>query len=190
MGKAVRTGWLLGLVVALGLGLALAGHSSSVAVATNFAGCTGGGQPCFANNSNHGFAYQLGPRMRQAMENTRLQSYHTTNLTTRLDTRAAADVFFFIDDTLPQNVFGRYECIQFSTLVANACHRAEVRFNGGRIAGFNDNELWKLACHETGHTVGLWHPTDPGVDYGCMVQGQSEARWLMPHNTHHINSRY
>jgi hypothetical protein len=42
-----------------------------------------------------------------------------------------------------------------------------------------------LACHETGHTVGLKHGS-----YGCLEEGQTWNQYLGAHNTSHINSRY
>lgn len=172
----------------------------STSSAGNLDGCDAGEQvPCFANNSYHTATYNLGPRLYAATERTRTQTYETTDLTTDVDTTNThddnEDLYYGVDDSLPPNVYGIYTCHFY--LSGQRCTHAHIRYHGAEIAGLSDDDLQALACHETGHSLGLWHPADRGYTndpntFGCMVQGfyPGKPKYLQTHNTIHINSRY
>lgn len=168
--------------------------TASAASGTNFAGCDAGEpEPCFANNSYHTATYNLGPRLYTATERTRIQSYETTDLTTAVDTGSTHDVnedlHYGVDDNLPDGILGRYDCHYY--LNGQRCTHAHIRYHGELLTGFSDDELQSLACHETGHSVGLRHPpVDDATLYGCMVNGAQLPRHLNPHNVSHIDGRY
>jgi hypothetical protein len=164
-----------------------------VAMASNFGGCNAGARntPCFAEDRQHLYSMSLGPRLGAATVATYTQSYETTDLVTGRESPGSvnADVHYFVDDSLPANVLGRYDCTRW--LSGGRCEHALIRYHGEEVAGFSDARLQALACHETGHSVGLRHP--PNTDtatYGCMVNPVPNVRHMGAHNANHINSRY
>lgn len=133
MGAVVR---LLGLMVTV----ALLFFGVPTASATNFGGCTiDVDEPCFANNRNHGFSYNLGPRLRAATERTRTQSYETTDLTTVLTSHSGSDVAYGASDALPNGVVGDYTCVNYKP--GFACDHAHILYHGDEVVGFSDNDL-------------------------------------------------
>lgn len=185
---------LLGLVVTAALLLLLGVPSAS---ASNLEGCTQNVvEPCFANNRNHGFSYDLGSRLRAATERTRTQTYETTVLTTVLTDHSGSDVAYSVADNVEPGVYGYYECRNFKPSDF-ACDHAHIVYHGDFIAGFSDSDLQALACHETGHSFGLRHPLEKGLPndgavYGCMIQAgyPGKPRFLGQHNADHINNYY
>lgn len=82
---------------------------------------------------------------------------------------------------MPSTLAGRAWCEDEHTGVA--CDQHYVEFNGVLLAGATDGELWAVACHETGHTLGLLHgnQNDPPVpgnhpDLSCMQHAVSLAQ--------------
>lgn len=150
--------------------------------------------PCLADNSFHEVFFYLGPRLAAATQRTLTQSYDTTDLTiSRTTDHAQADVAYGVQD-LPGSI-GLYECVAW--VAGNRCDHAHVYYDGPEVANYSDSDLQALACHETGHSVGLLHPADEGQpnnprDFFCMIQGgyPGKPRFLGPHNTGHIQANY
>lgn len=170
----------------------MAGAWSTPAAANNFIGCSGSGQPCFANNSTHYMSYNLTTGWRTATEATRTGSYETTRLTTILSNHDSSDVYYEVE-TQSASYYGSYFCVTFGA--SGTCNHAHITYNGPNGAGLTATQLKSVACHETGHTVGLRHPWDVGGDdndqatYRCtVVNGFPDT--LGPHNAVHIDGRY
>lgn len=167
--------------------MAVTVQGAPAAQAGNFGGCSGTNEPCFANNNYHTFIYNLGPRMRTALERTRTESYETTDLTTAVQGSAAdsnaEDVYAEFVRNLPFGAVGQYLCVYAGA--SGTCNHGHVRFDDSQIGGFSDAQLQSLACHEVGHSVGLLHGP-----YECIQSGQVSARYLGSHNVAHINGRY
>lgn len=171
---------------------ALAGAGAMPAAASNFIGCAGTADPCFANNSTHYMSYNLTTGWRTATEATRTGSYETTDLTTVLSVHDSSDVYYEVE-TQSTSYYGIYFCVTFGS--SGTCNHAHVTYNGPNGAGLTATELKSVACHETGHTLGLRHPGDVGAPdsdqttYRCMVvNGFPDT--LGPHNAGHLDARY
>jgi hypothetical protein len=188
-----RRVWPAGLSAAILMLVLWASPASS----HNFRGCADPAtEPCFANNSTHYFSYNLnasGGRWRAAVEFTRVNSYETTDLTTALAPHEASDVYYYIDNT-DRGAYGHYYCLYPEAGRPRVCHHAHIWFNDSY--SMTQDQRISVACHETGHSLGLRHPNDaspPAPDdpsvYQCMVVAGFPI-FLGPHNTAHINSRY
>lgn len=154
---------------------------------------------CYADSSNHNWSAEVGPRMLDAIDATLYGSYHTTDLTIppRDPHDGHVDIWYHFDDAdLPGGVIGLASCQTWS---GHICDHWHVIFDDEVIAGDSDQELHALACHETGHTVGLMHPEiddDAGGGgtwadkYKCMLSYSPSPHLLGDHNVAHINQRY
>lgn len=148
--------------------------------------------PCPADSKHHIYFYLgLPGRFVTATETSRLQSYDqgggwTTVQTTHHDSSDA----HFMDDNLPPGAVGEYTC---SVLYGGGrCDHAHIRYDVAAADDLSDDELQSLACHETGHSVGLSHPEDDGQPddpnvYHCMVI-DGWPRFLGSHNVWHLQS--
>ena len=135
-------------------------------------------------------------------------SYNTTVLdTTPYDTSCVysgsgeTDIVLRELSNLPNNAWGTYFCDD--AVSSTRCDQGYVQFDKEVIAAstFTPEEMWKLACHEIGHAVGLVHGNnaDPSIDAHsatnrCMVKGNynnsSTDRWLGSNNANWINATY
>lgn len=169
-----------GAGVALGVALALSSTAMAPpAAATNFGGY-------YANNRTHYMSYNLTSGWRTATEATRTGSYETTVLTTVLAAHDTSDVFYEVE-TQSAPYYGSYFCV---TPSGATCNHAHVTYNGPNGAGLTALELKHVACHETGHTVGLQHPpVEDAALYRCLVS-TSFPDTLGQHNADHINFHY
>jgi hypothetical protein len=182
------------------------------ASATNFAGCSAAyAGPCYANNSNHYFSYGLDPEWRAAQEATRTGSYETTDLNTFLSAHAGSngvaisDVHVGKDPGLPSGIAGLYTCQEYEGNFR--CYHAHISYSPAFDEFLGDSADFKrhIACHETGHSLGLRHsdnlnggnedsgltPEGNATRYVCM----SDEDDLFPsglgsHNVAHINGKY
>ena len=125
-------------------------------------------------------------------------SYDTTDLKVLLEGNGhtqTVDAWYQVD-----NLPGYYALT--SCEVGNGTHRCKhwhVTFDPDN-GSLSDAELRSLACHETGHTVGLMHPQiqSHGWSYGdarfgCMRTSGFMDPWdpfLRGHNVRHINNFY
>lgn len=160
-----------------------------------------------ANNRYHWFAYAptSGPDIVNGFEATRTQSYEGTDLVTSLHGTG-------VDDSVDWDLYSEkcYGCHSGTILsIADCrwvtsgtgyayCRHWHVIHDGDQTDALSAAGHQQLACHETGHTVGLLHPRDGSRDhsiYGCMptgvaFNGAGDARWLRAHNETHISDAY
>jgi hypothetical protein len=164
------------------------------ASAGNFGGCNNGVSfpSCLANNSTHYMSYDLTSGWRTATESTRTQSFETTDLTTILTVHDSSDVHYYVETTAGASYIGKYFCATWGP--SGICNHAHVAYNGPNGSGLSTSDLQSVACHETGHSVGLRHPEDSNLPddpsvYQCMVVN-GFPRFLGGHNADHINAYY
>lgn len=167
---------------------------------------------CVADSTVHTVGMDLGPLMTEATNATLFESYDTTNLTIvdGFSHTETVDVWYYVNDALPEGVVGANRCnVANTSLSDSSCNHSHVAYHGDYLQALgwngsgtlNENRRRKLACHETGHTVGLTHGVDahptaiPNTNVNtlqCMVQGtyDSPPIGVGGHNVAHIQSWY
>lgn len=161
----------------------------------------------FCKTDNSGVYYyrqgNLSAQMTTAVESAVWDSYETTDLSFHWDSTptysgsARTDIIYQQYDTYDANILGATWCA--SALDATRCDGAIVRFRPGQTSR-------ALACHETGHAVGLLHgdrvdrltsggvhlildPTNPAL--GCMVTPlNTDLYYMGTMNYDGINANY
>ncbi len=103
-----------------------------------------------------------------------------------------SDVHYLRDDSISANVAGVYSC---STQVNNnqQCSHGHVRYNT-RYSSWGSTRKKALACHETAHSVGLFHPEDDSLGAedtrGCVATVHlfegTPYPYLGDHNIYHL----
>jgi hypothetical protein len=161
---------------------------------------------CMADNQNHYVYYALGPMLTRATDATLYGSYDTTAINVFKDGGhyASTDVYYYNETELPVNVLGRTSCIHDSTSDVHDCDHFHVGYHSDRLNELgwnvdttqNRTRLHALACHESGHTVGLTH----GGDAGSIMANDDPALRCMrtplvetdtgvgTHNADHLNN--
>lgn len=181
------------------------------------------GTPCQADNSTHtvhvGQVGYMGTPTREALR----KSFDATDLAIQIRETPVysvdfeTDVLYRRNDSMPNNYFGDMFCDD--RVYGNRhvrCDQFYVRFNVENICdvrywctvGDSDDRHRRraIACHETGHTVGLVHgssgngtvngvpPDNDDLFLMCMRTGTSvglEDYYLLgPHNVEEINDQY
>lgn len=154
---------------------------------------------CYADSSNHNWSASVGPRMLKAIEDTLYGSYHATDLTIPPQDPhdEHVDIWYHFDGAdLPNGAVGLASCQNWS---GHVCDHWHVLFDDEAIASYWNLPLQSLACHETGHTVGLTHPENDNDaagggtwsdKYKCMLSSLPTPHLLGDHNVAHINQRY
>ena len=170
------------------------------ASATNFFGATSG-TGCTAGNmadpNPHTFFYSdLSSAMQEAQNGVRVFIYDPTDVNTSLLGSVSSDtdaVVYDLDyttycgytwDDIP-NVIGLTTCVSLAG--GGRCQKFEIRYdnsdvNSSSSIGFRN----AIACHETGHSLGLKHNSDPN---SC-VQGGWYVGAISSHDTSHLNANY
>lgn len=146
---------------------------------------------CLADSQFHDYHYQnLGPKMTTATNSTIGQSWNTiSGWTWQYDPtplysgQGETDVIYRSSNFLPDGAFGWASCEDRADTNATRCDQSYVTYHGDFICqqGLCDGtssdaaKLWSLACHESGHTLGLLHPDASNpvaptneADYRCM----------------------
>lgn len=166
------------------------------------------GQLCKADSRTHTvYLGRLGPKMTAATRKTLNLSYHPeTDLrvvyhnsrTVKYRGSWETDVIYVNRNSLPSNVLGRAVCDAPES--NGKCDQFYVLYHADKIDAEIPNETnlhHALACHETGHTLGLTHGSNANPSQrnsswrmGCMRTPLGNNRWLGTHNTHEINRTY
>lgn len=141
----------------------------------------------------------LGPLMTTAIIDTLYNSYHTTNIDVSISGTVndgyhdaqASDVYYHNAAGLDPGVYGVASCEVGNG--THVCQHTHVHFRAG-MSG-DASFLKSIACHETGHAVGLTHPGSVGAPdipdiYRCMTNGSTFPPSLGPHNVGHIDGNF
>jgi len=156
---------------------------------------------CFADTAVHTWDHDnLPTRFTQALVDTLEDSYETTDL--RIDFldeghTTSVDVWYNVVD-LPDRPIGQAVC--WGGNGTERCTHWHVSFEP-QNSDFTDQKLQAVACHETGHTVGLNHPQNQAHGwlynddrFACMrTEGHQPFGWdqaLGAHNASHIDGFY
>jgi hypothetical protein len=196
-----------GLVLVLLLPVVVS--AGSPAQATNWFGNTGAYGSCGNGNQADGnpltFYYSdLTFHMETAMEAVRVDQVGPTHVTTSSPSSSLTvytDVVAFdanyVDycnqdwatSSTDQGVVGYTTCHAPSP--SDKCEQHSVRFNN-RVTSDTGTLFHKfLACHETGHALGLQHRTPASGELGCMPTGGSTGEWdYTDHDIAHINAAW
>ena len=79
-------------------------------------------------------------------------------------------------------VWGNSSC---ETLSGSKCDRNDIRFDTSYWGSASTNARRKVACHETGHALGLTHRSG-----SCMVTGSTWNTFFSSHDENHLDSNY
>ena len=178
----------------LALLLLLAG--TSTAVATNW-GAADFQSTSITYQDDNLMSFQwdtnLSSRMRTASGRTRTQSYATTPLNiVQFGNGHSNDVnnHYAIGPMPSPSLIGYHDCIYLLGTSAVRCWHGHIRYKNSSLS--DETYEWALACHETGHSVGLRHQGSlPQSTVRCMYNDvPRNDPWLGTHNTGHITAFY
>lgn len=180
----------------LGFHIAPAG-ASNFSGATGATGCGGGSPVNMADNAAHYFWYDsLTNGVENAQNNTRSSDYDPTDVNTFDDSSAKPTTDVIVRDQDYSTfcgyswhpgggLWGLATCNSVNG--ADECESHDVRYDISYIEVATQAERRGLACHETGHSLGLMH-RDAGN--GCMKQYGAYPASLTEHDTAHLNANY
>ena len=197
--RPTRLGWLVVMMTVLvSTATAIAHHGSirSIFPTSNYqAPCQKFGV-CRQDNASMSYFYGRGlstdgrSTITSAINNwyspTNLNPYYDSNPT--YDGSAETDVIYAVaPEVVPSGKGGVSRCDDPSGTVE--CDQTYVSFAYNPYAA--------LACHETGHSVGLLHGTDAAplqdaeaTEFRCMRVSAPSGSYLGDHNIHQINISY
>jgi hypothetical protein len=99
--------------------------------------------------------------------------------------------YYTVTNDFDENTWGYWNCVYFTNALHTNCKHGHIRYNGQLDLGPTLNAA--LACHETGHSVGLDHfgPHSSGSTVRCMQTNPVPADpYMGPHNAALINANY
>lgn len=104
--------------------------------------------------------------------------------------------YYTVTNDFDEKTLGYWNCVYYTNALHTKCKHGHITYNGMRDLGGNGNN--SLACHETGHSVGLRHfgpqSKGPAVVH-CMhdpmpPDPRDADPYLGPHNAGTINANY
>lgn len=174
------------------------------ATAWNFSGANGmtGCSPAWVNmadNNYHTFYYSgLVPTTAEAQDSARIYHYDGTDVDTvvvgTLTTATDAVIYdanyttwcgYNWDGGPGNNIWGVTHCVSINS--ADECEKHHIRYDDSDIDGLSYEGRAALACHETGHSLGLFHRDE---EYGCMITSSPYPNNLTVHDALEINAHY
>jgi hypothetical protein len=167
-------------IIVVAVVCAMMAAMTSSAHASNFG-------PLFADNPGQSYYYDAGHTAgaRAATTWTIEYSYQPTDMNwyyTTTGIHTSNDIWYTVDPVADPYI-GLTTCRALMDI--DECEHWHVVYDEPWWIDASDVSRRSLACHETGHTVGLKHGS-----YGCLEEGQTWNQYLGTHNTSHINSRY
>lgn len=147
------------------------------------------------NLVSYQFDPNLSAQMRAASQWTLVNSYATTDLNV-LHVGDGHDSDWnnhYAIGAMPQpDLIGYHQCIYLFSSRPERCWHAHVRYRNASL--YTTNYERALACHETGHSVGLRHhgttANSPSVVRCMWNPVPSTDPFVGPHNVAHINAIY
>lgn len=186
--------WSLGVAIACIPGVA---HATNLAGANFATGCNGGVHR--DDGGTHSFQYESTTVATTSMQNwTRTYVYDPTDLVTSFSSGSAVDVIVRDQDYTTycgytwhgsgtgQTVWGLYVC-EAVTTPGGYCGRSSVRYDLSYVNAATESQRRGLACHETGHSLGLKHYN---AYSGCMEEEGPYFWNLSTHDIAHINATH
>jgi hypothetical protein len=99
--------------------------------------------------------------------------------------------YYTVTNDFNEMTWGYWNCVYFTNALQTNCKHGHIRYNGKKH--FNSTLNAALACHETGHSVGLQHfgTHSSGPMVHCMqTDPVPEDPYVGPHNAGLINANY
>ena len=87
-------------------------------------------------------------------------------------------------------LIGVASCVTTSGASGGSCQRFHIYIDESWATGKSTDSLRRLACHETGHTLGLSHPTGDDEDEESSCMGSWTSRYYSDHDESHIDDNY
>lgn len=160
---------------------------------------------CLADSSTHNWSHSLGPKLLTATFDTLYSSYDTTDIRVVLSPNnhhsTTVDVHYEVGDPDDPEALAVYRCVVRAD--NERCDHAHVTYDGAQLSALywaNSRERLKgIACHETGHSLGLLHgdegvPALSNTDHRtlhCMAKPSfGFDHHVGQHNLVHLNSHY
>jgi len=153
----------------------------------------------FCRTDNSTLTIYMESTLDQTSKNTLLvmleQRYQPTDLTVEYPSSPVysgsgeTDIIYQMSDfQIPSNLVGVAWCNDAAS--SQTCDQHYVRIRPGWYTH-------EVSCHETGHAVGLTHPTEANppsaaddVEYSCMRNNSPAGSTLGLHNRQQINAQY
>lgn len=200
IGKVVRSS----VAVALALLLVVA-SGVTAGWANNFSGANGatGCAPVnMADNGTHAFYYSsVTSSMVSATNWNRINNLNPTDVNTSVATTITSTTDVVVYDSnyttycgfswhgSGGSMIGLVTCVSLNS--ASECEKHEMRYDTSWTTGRSQAYLRALACHESGHTLGLEHRANStSSDVGCMPSPLPTITQYTDHDVAHLNAAY
>lgn len=176
------------------IGLPSAAHANNLVGANSSSGCGGGVHR--DDGGTHTFQYDSTTVNTTNMVNwTRTNVYDPTDLVTSFSSGSSVDVIVrdanyttlcgYTWHGSGGTVYGLYVCE--AVMASGNCNRSSTYYDTGYTEYTTEANRRGLACHETGHSLGLAHY---GAYTGCMEQTGPYFWNNSAHDRGHINSTH